>query len=138
MEQAFEFIANHPILVGLFVALLAILLFTENRKGGQGISTQEATQLINKEDGVVIDLRSESEYKAGHILNAVNIPYTSIQSRLSDFEKYKDKPIILVCKIGQHSRPAGKILMQNNIERVLRLTGGIGEWTASNLPLIKS
>lgn len=138
MEQVFEFIGNHLVLTGAFAVLLIALLVTENRRGGQRVSTQLATQLINREQAVVLDLRAQSEFNAGHIVDAINVPYTSLSSRLADLEKYKEKPVILVCKMGQHSGAASKMLMKAGFTQVKRMSGGMTEWSSSNLPLVKS
>ena len=138
MEQAFEFVSNHLLLVTAFGVLLAALLVTENRRSGKSVSIAAATQLINREEGVVLDLRAHSEYSAGHIVDALNIPYTSLVSRMTELDRHKEKPLILVCKMGQHSRAASKSLMKAGFLRVVRMQGGMAEWSAANLPLVKS
>lgn len=138
MDQVFEFIGNHLALVGAFVVLLVALLVTENKRGGQSVSTQQATQLVNREQAVIVDLRAQSEFNAGHIVDALNIPYTSLSSHLGDLEKYKEKPVILVCKMGQHSSAAGKVLMKAGFTQVKRMSGGMAEWGNANLPVVKS
>ncbi len=138
MDQVFEFIGNHLALAGAFAVLLVALLVTENKRGGLSVSTQQATQLINREQAIVLDLRSQSEYNAGHIVGARNIPYTSLSSHLADLEKYKEKPVILVCKMGQHSSAAGKVLMKSGFTQVKRMSGGMAEWANTNLPVVKT
>lgn len=138
MEQFFEFANNHLILVTSFIVLLVLFLWTESRKGGQGISSSQATQLLNKEGAVVVDLRSKPEYKEGHIIDAINLPYSSLGSKISELEKFRAKPIILVCKIGQHSKAAYKELVKAGFEDVRRLNGGMAEWQGANLPLVKN
>ncbi len=138
MDQVFEFIGNHLALAGAFAVLLVALLVTENKRGGLSVSTQQATQLINREQAIVLDLRSQSEYNAGHIVGALNVPYTSLSSHLTDLEKYKEKPVILVCKMGQHSSAAGKVLMKSGFTQVKRMSGGMAEWGNSNLPVVKT
>lgn len=125
-------------LVSVFVLLLIALMVTENKRGGLSVSIHEATKLINREQALVVDLRSQSEFNSGHIVDARNVPYTSLSTRLGDIEKYKEKPIILVCKMGQHSSAAAKVLMKAGFARVVRLSGGMSEWGASNLPVVKS
>ncbi len=138
MEQAFEFVSNHLLLVTAFGVLLVALLVTENRRSGKSVSIAMATQLINREEGVVLDLRNQSEYSAGHIVDALNIPYTSLASRMTELDRHKEKPVIVVCKMGQHSRAASKNLMKAGFLRVVRMQGGMAEWSAANLPLVKS
>ncbi len=95
------------------------------------------TRLINRENAIVIDLRSKQEFNNGHVLDAINIPYANLASRLAELDKSKDKPVILVCKMGQHSRAAYKTLANAGFGDVRRLTGGMTEWTAASLPLVK-
>jgi len=120
------------------VVLLILLMVTESKRGGQSISTHEATLLINRENAVVLDLRAQAEYNNGHIVDALNVPYTSLNDRLGELEKYKERPVILVCKMGQHSGAAAKQLMKAGFTQVKRMRGGIAEWSSANLPLVKS
>ena len=92
---------------------------------------------MNKEGAVVIDVRDPTEYSNGHIVDSLNIPYTALQSRLNEIEKFKQKPVVLACKMGQHSGMAGTILKKAGFENVSRLKGGMMEWQTQNLPLVK-
>lgn len=137
MDQAFEFIGNHAILVGTFAMLLALFVRNEMSRGGQTATAQELVNLVNRENALVLDLRDAAEFAQGHIVDAVNIPHASVASRLSELEKHKGRPVALVCKAGQHSGSAGTILRKSGFERVLRLTGGMAEWRNQNLPVVK-
>ena len=86
---------------------------------------------------MVIDLRDSNEFSNGHIAGALNIPFTTLEKRIKEFAQYKDKPIVLVCKMGQHSSSAGKKLMAEGYQDIRRLSGGMMEWTSSNLPVVK-
>ncbi|MFC3678683.1 rhodanese-like domain-containing protein [Bacterioplanoides pacificum] len=136
MDQLFEFIGNHWWLVGIWGVFLAALLWDNNRRAGQSVSTAQATQLINKEDAVVLDIRDKADFGAGHLANAINIPYASLATRMNELSAHKDKPIILVCKTGQTVSMAGKMLREKGYNAV-RLSGGMMEWNAQNLPLVK-
>ena len=137
MDQIIEFAGNHLLLVGAFAVLLVAIIVLENKKAGKGIGVQEATRLINRQGAVVVDLRGKQEFGAGHVLDAVNIPFSNLSSRLSELDKSKDKPVILVCKMGQHSRAGYKILADGGFADVRRLAGGMAEWNAASLPLVK-
>ena len=137
MAQLFEFIGNHPLLVGTFAALLGLFVANEMRRGGRSITAQQLVNLVNNKDALVVDVRDSKEFEAGHIVDAINIPHTALESRLSELNKYKDKPVVLTCKMGQHSGSAGTILRKAGFEEVARLTGGILEWRNQNLPVVK-
>jgi rhodanese-related sulfurtransferase len=137
MDRLFEFVVNHYILVSVFVALLLALLVLESRRGGAKISAQGAVSLINKDEAVVVDIRDRKEFGEGRITGSVNIPLSGIKSRANELNKHKDKQIIVVDKMGQHSAMAVKQLKEQGFDNVVRLNGGIADWKASNLPLVK-
>lgn len=138
MERLFEFATHHWPLVSIFSGLLAALILVESRRAGRTISSHQATHLINKESAVVLDLRDKTDYDQGHITGAINVPYGSFKTRLSEIESFKDKPVILVCKLGQHSGAIGKHLYKHGFKDVRRLAGGISTWLSDQLPLVKS
>ncbi|HET8802275.1 MAG TPA: rhodanese-like domain-containing protein [Marinobacter sp.] len=137
MDRLFEFVVNHYILVSLFVAFLVAILFLESRRGGAKISSQGAVNLINKDEAVVVDIRDRKEFGEGRITGSINIPLNSLKSRVAELNKFKDKQIIVADKMGQHSAMAVKQLKAEGFGNVVRLDGGVSDWRASNLPLVK-
>ncbi len=135
--QMAEFLGNHYLLALAFLVVMTLLVITEGRKGGKNVSTQQATTLINRENAVVVDIRSKKDYAAGHIVDSLNIPSDTMTKRLSELDKYKDRPVLLVCANGQHSGPCSKQLKAAGHSNVNRLSGGIAGWRADNLPLVK-
>jgi len=138
MEQFFEFVGNHPILVGAFLVILALFVRNEVARGGRSVTVQELVNLVNRDGAVVVDVRDKHEFSQGHIVDAINVPHVAISSRLGELEKYKQKPVVLACKMGQHAGAAGTVLRKAGFENVSRLKGGIAEWRNQNLPVVKS
>jgi rhodanese-related sulfurtransferase len=128
---------NNWMLVSALLALLALLAWDSGQKAGPKVSTHEATRLINQQNAVVVDIREKADFKAGHLVDAINIPNSQVTNSLVDLEKHKTGPIIVVCKTGQTASAASKILKDNGFDQVYRLSGGIMEWTNNNLPLVK-
>jgi rhodanese-related sulfurtransferase len=137
MAQLFEFIGNHPILVGTFVLLLVLFIRNEARRGGQTVSPQQLVDLVNRHNAVVLDIRDRKEYQQGHIVDALNIPYASLESRLDELKKYRERPIVVTCRMGQTAGAAGTLLRKHGFANVSRLTGGMAEWRNQNLPVVK-
>ena len=131
-----DFVIQQWPLVALLVALLAVYFWTERVKSGEPISSHELTSLVNADQGVIVDIRPTAEFKLGHLVDAINIPYERINSDVATLEKYKSKTIIVVDKMGQYSGHSGKALKKLGFT-VKRLSGGISEWQAQNLPLVK-
>ena len=137
MDRLLEFSMNHPELVGPFFILLIGFFLLESRRGGKTVSPAQLTSLVNNEEGLVLDVRDAKEYREGHITGARNIPFSKLKESLTELTQYKEKPVVLVCKMGQHSGAAGKILNTDGFKNVLRLKGGISTWSAEGLPLVK-
>ena len=76
MEQFAAFALDNAVLVLVFLGLLAALVWTSISTTGAGqVSPADAVRLISREDAVVIDLRPDGEYRNGHIVNAVHVPF---------------------------------------------------------------
>lgn len=146
MEKIFIFASEQWLLITALAAAIWGLVFLENKRAGQSLSSQGLTSLINKGDAVVIDLREKTEFVEGHIVDSTNLPYKSIQGQLTasggdsentnPFEEYRDKSVVLVCKMGQHSSQIAKKLAEQGFS-VYRLGGGLMEWQNAQLPLVK-
>lgn len=124
----------------MLTSLLAVLIIAyslrERIKSGVPVSNNELTKLVNSDKAVVLDIRPSAEYKLGHLVDSINIPYDRITAELGTLEKYKSKTIIIVDKLGQYAGTAGRQLAKQGYD-VRRLSGGISEWQNQNLPLVK-
>lgn len=137
MDQLIEFIGNHFLMVGAWILTLAMLLLAENRKAGKAITPAQATQLINKENAIVVDIRPKKEWATGHITNAKHIPLSDLERRMDELSKHQQKPIIVVCNLGQAAGTATRKLKAAGFEKAVRLSGGMTEWKGQSLPIIK-
>jgi rhodanese-related sulfurtransferase len=124
------------LLLATAVASGGMLLWPLLRRstGGPSVSAAQATQLINRDDALIVDVREPAEYQAGHILGAKNTPL----ERLGETElKRKDKPVIVYCESGERAPKAAAILRKRGYDRVLSLQGGLGAWKQAGLPVEK-
>ena len=55
---------------------------------------------------------------------------------MAELEKYRDRPVVLVCKLGQQSGAAGKQLKAAGFSRVYKMAGGMVEWNNLQLPTV--
>ena len=62
---------------------------------------------------------------------------TALDRQVAGWLRHQDKPVILVCKMGQHAGAAGRILSTSGFKDVRRLSGGITTWKSDGLPLVK-
>jgi rhodanese-related sulfurtransferase len=136
MALFLEFVAQQWIQFLALLVLVVLLVLHEARKSGPSLSPQEAINLVNAEGGVFLDLRDAADYKKGHIASAMNIPSAKLPDRMVELEKYTEKPIVLVCKMGQQSSAAGKQLRAANYSKVYKMSGGMMEWGNLQLPTV--
>lgn len=101
------------------------------------LTPAEATLLMNREDALVLDVRETGEWSSGHITGARHITLAQLEKRMSEIEKFKDRPIIVVCATGNRSSSACGQLKKGGFEKVFSLGGGISGWSEANLPLTK-
>ncbi len=127
-------------LTGAWVVAAILLLSVQMRlmaHGPKSITTQVLTNLVNQENAVIVDIRGQADFNKGHIQGAVNIPLSQIKENCKDLEKYKERPIIVVCANGIQVNAACDSLRKAGIDSLHKLAGGMGAWTGDNLPLVR-
>ncbi len=132
-----KFVENNLLLVAVAAISGAMLLWPLLRRsaGGPWVSVAQATLLINREDALMVDVRDQGEYDAGHILGARSVPLARLDS--PELVKRKDKPLIVYDDGGERSAKAAAALRKQGFERVVNLTGGLGAWKQAGLPVEK-
>jgi rhodanese-related sulfurtransferase len=136
MARLIEFTTNHFWLVSAFCVVLGVLCWTMLQGTlSNALSPQQAVLLLNREDAVPIDIRSDANYRGGHIINAVHVEYAKLDAELSRLEKFKSRPLLVYCDSGVTSGQAVKRLRRAGFGDVRHLAGGITAWRNDNLPL---
>jgi rhodanese-related sulfurtransferase len=140
MERLLEYITRHPFLTGGTLALaLAVLAYevSRARSGGESVGPMDAVRLINQ-GAVLVDVRSQAEFDAGHIRDARHLPQEQVAGAAESLKKFKDKVIVACCESGMRSGAATRVLRTQGFGKVVNLRGGLQAWRAENLPLVKS
>jgi rhodanese-related sulfurtransferase len=106
-------------------------------RGIKDIDVNAALQLINHKNAFVLDVREPDEYKAGHLLNAQLIPLGKLRERIGELKKYKDVPVVVVCRSGNRSGTACVTLGKEGFSQAYNLAGGVMAWQKANLPMQK-
>lgn len=136
MQQLVDFAANNMILVAAFLVLLVLLLRTYISPGGaKNVTAAQAVQLINHNDALLLDVRTQDEFQKAHILNAVNIPLGLLDSRIGEIQDRKDRPVVVVCQSGNRSQQAARTLKKYAFDQIHNLSGGMLSWQQANLPV---
>ena len=125
------------VLCMLLIFTFAFLLSceTDNFENNNGdvimykqISAEEAKSIMDSgEKHIILDVREQNEYDAGHIPEAILIPYTEIESKANDMLPDKDATILVYCRSGRRSKIASESLAKLGYTNVKEF-GGINDW----------
>lgn len=137
-----EFFKQNVMLIGLAIGSGLMLLWPMlNRGGSSGVpnlTPNEAVILMNRSNVLILDVRDETEFAAGHISNAKHIPVTELENRIKEIQRFKDKPVIVNCQGGVRSSKACAVLRKLEFTQLNNLQGGLNAWTQAKLPLVKA
>ena len=134
-----QFLQDNWMLVALAAVSGAMLVWSfigGKLSGIEEADTLKATRLYN-DDALVLDVREDKEFAAGHIPKAKHIPLGQLAGRMKELDKFKDKPILVTCRSGQRSARACGMLKKAGFETVYNQAGGIIAWERANLPVAK-
>ncbi len=121
----------------LFIFLLVAVIGNEiaiSLRSGHKLSPADAVRLINDREPVIVDVRSQSDYRKGHIIGAINLPMARIAEADKELAKHKSKPMLLYCAIGTAAGSAREKLMKQGWEEVFPLRGGLNARQGAGLP----
>lgn len=135
-----DFITNNILLIGLAFGSAIMLLIPSGKKAVGGVpnlTPAEAVTLINRSNALVLDVRDDAEFAAGHIANATHIPLAQMAARINEIKKYQNKPILVNCQRGGRSAKVCSLLREAEFTQVYNLQGGLVAWQEAKLPVIK-
>jgi len=134
-----EFVRDNILLIAVAVisGVMLVLPVLRRGAGGASLDTLQATQRINREDAMVIDVRDAAEVSQGKILGARSVPLAQLGERAPQLRKNKEKPIIVYCARGNQSAQAAALLRKHGYANVFNLSGGYAAWQQAGLPVEK-
>ena len=98
------------------------------KKTGQYIEPSEFKEVVNKEDVVILDVRSNYEHHLGKFKNAITLDinnFRDFSGKIKELTQYKDKKIITYCTGGIKCEKASAFLLEQGFQNVYQLHGGI-------------
>lgn len=122
----------------LLVAIIAVagIYFGTRPSTVEAVAPAEITtaQAYEKyQAGVLLlDVREQDEWDAGHIPNTTHIPLGELSSRVDELPK--DQEIVVVCRSGNRSAEGRDILLQNGFTNVTSMAGGVSDWSSAGYP----
>jgi rhodanese-related sulfurtransferase len=140
MPSIMQFIQNNwPLILVVIISggMLLWPLIGRRFSSVREVGALSATQLINRQNAVMLDLRDRKEYDGGHVPNALHIPLSELASRGGELSKFTSRPLVAYCDRGNKSGSAGSALSKLGFAEVYTLRGGVRAWTEAGLPLAK-
>ncbi len=108
-------------------------LSTNNDEKINVISQKKFKSQMNKENVVILDVRTPEEYKAGYIPGAILINYkdSTFAQKVNDLDK--NKHYLVYCKTGNRSNQAVQYMLSNGFTKVQQLENGYSKWKATSI-----
>ena len=135
-----SFIQNNWMLIAVFVMSGGMLIwpFLQRRLSPvKDVTSAEATQLLNRRNAVLLDVREPKEFEGGRLPGALHIPLSQLAGRSSELAKLVARPVVAYCDTGRRSRSASGALSKAGFQEIYNLQGGIAAWKKDGLPLAK-
>lgn len=111
-------------------AAAAVVIFLVWRGQGGKPLTEQAAAAIRQalaSDAVLLDVRTTTEFQAGHLPRAINIPLGDLPQQLKRLPRKRSLPLVVYCRSGSRSATAATFLRSKGFGNVLDL-GGKGNW----------
>ena len=135
-----QFLENNWWLILVMIASGGMLLWPmigQRWSTVREVGALEATQLINRRNALMLDVREPKDYQGGQIPNATHLPQSQLASRGHELKKMTGRPVIAYCDRGQRSRTAASALTKLGFAEVYTLRGGMRAWSDAGLPVEK-
>jgi rhodanese-related sulfurtransferase len=107
----------------------------EAKKEIKEISVEQAKKDIDAKKAVVLDVRTEKEYKKGHIPGAIHMQRGLLEFKVEKKLPDKNAYIILQCKTGGRSALATQTLQKMGYKNVVSMAGGWKAWVKAGYPV---
>ncbi len=140
MDSLPTFIQQNLMLSLVLAGLTLALVVTEVMRlfrGFKGVSPAQLTDLINRQNALVVDLRGQGDFEKGHIIGARHMLPSQVDPEGKVLAKAKETPVVLVCAVGATASATAQKLVKAGFKQVSVLDGGVAAWTGAGLPLAK-
>ena len=140
LQRLPDFLGNHLYLTLGFIGVVLALVVTEAQRftrGYKALTPGGLTQLVNRENALLIDVSSLQDFEKGHVPGAKHVAMSQFDPESKDLAKAKELPIAIYCRNGQTSAQAAKRLFKAGFTKVYWLEGGLAAWTEAQLPLAR-
>jgi rhodanese-related sulfurtransferase len=139
MDRLIEYASHHPWLASTAIVVAALVIAYEmyaRKQSFAAVSPQDVIRLMNQ-GALLIDLRPQDEYAAGHVAGARLMNGEQILKASDTLKKHREKTVVVYDDTGSLSASAVRQLAAQGFTKAFNLRGGLAAWRAENLPLTK-
>ncbi|MBS0194547.1 MAG: rhodanese-like domain-containing protein [Proteobacteria bacterium] len=134
------FFSSHSLLVLGFAGVTVALIVNELSRftrGYRSINPARLTELINRDNALVIDVSASGDFEKGHVVGSRSVVMSQFDPENKDLAKVREMPVAVVCRNGTTSAGAAGRLVKAGFKQVYWLDGGVAAWQSSDLPLAR-
>jgi len=81
----------------------------------------------------ILDVRSEREFRDGHVPGAINIPFWMVSRRIAAIRSARDEELVVYCGHGPRAMVAARSLRKHGFTKVVYLQGHFSKWRGAGL-----
>jgi thioredoxin len=119
----------------VILSIISLFSFTSKSQNYHNLNSEDFRNIIAKNKGTLLDVRTVSEFENGHIEKSGQLNYYALDFRKMLLLLPKNEPIYLYCNTGWRSKKAAEILSENGYNQVYNLEKGIMEWELNDFPV---
>lgn len=101
------------------------------------LSAVELSVRLSEHQVQLLDVRTQAEWRSGHIEGALNHPIQELARALEALPFAREDPVIAICRSAHRSIPAVRLLRRAGYEQAMQLAGGMNAWLAASLPVVR-
>jgi len=120
-----------------FIVLTFLISINFVKAQFKNVTAVEFKSLIEKQKGIVIDLRTPDEIKKGKIKGATEIDFLAVDFNKEADKLDKSKTYYLYCAGGGRSADAAEILISKGFKQIVNLEKGFADWKKQNFEIEK-
>lgn len=119
------------------IIIILVMITRKTSKGINNISVQNVTELLKENELLILDVRSNEEFSAGHLKESKNIPVQSLSLKIASLLDWKDKKVLVYCHSGGRSMVASQMLKKSGFTKIYNMAGGVSAWAGAGNKLVK-
>ena len=101
------------------------------------VDVDEAAAAADRGDVLLVDVREQAEWDAGHAADAIHVPLAEVESRLQEITAAAtDRPVWFICRSGNRSEQAARTARAGGLDDVASVDGGMGAWVEAGHPIV--